>query len=140
MLDGVSLDHLRMFIAAADEGSFSAGGRRLRGLDDGDRVIVAGMQKAKFFIDRPIFAIVIAILVVLAGGLSILSMPIEQYPKRHSPKPQWKHALAASPTVRADIRRGPSRGSLVRPTWARSSSVLRNSGADPRWGDGWSRV
>jgi len=30
MLDAVSLDHLRMFIAAADEGSFSAGGRRLR--------------------------------------------------------------------------------------------------------------
>jgi len=30
MLDGVSLDHLRMFIAAANEGSFSAGGRRLR--------------------------------------------------------------------------------------------------------------
>src|SRR5713226_9426621 len=30
MLDGISLDHLRMFIAAADEGSFSAGGRRLR--------------------------------------------------------------------------------------------------------------
>src|ERR1700720_2965849 len=35
---------------------------------------------AKFFIDRPIFAIVIALLVMLAGGLSILSMPIEQYP------------------------------------------------------------
>ncbi len=35
---------------------------------------------AKFFIDRPIFAIVIAILVMLAGGLSIFSMPIEQYP------------------------------------------------------------
>ncbi len=35
---------------------------------------------AKFFIDRPIFAIVIAILVMLAGGLSIVSMPIEQYP------------------------------------------------------------
>ena len=30
MLDAVSLDHLRMFIAAADEGSLSAGGRRLR--------------------------------------------------------------------------------------------------------------
>src|SRR3977135_4320599 len=30
MLDGVSLDHLRMFIAAADEGSFSKGGLRLR--------------------------------------------------------------------------------------------------------------
>src|SRR2546422_1941277 len=30
MLDGVSIDQLRTFIAAADEGSFSAGGRRLR--------------------------------------------------------------------------------------------------------------
>src|SRR5260370_5648506 len=35
---------------------------------------------AKFFIDRPIFAIVIAILVMLAGGLAIRSMPMEQYP------------------------------------------------------------
>ena len=35
---------------------------------------------SKFFIDRPIFAIVIAILVMLAGGLSIVSMPVEQYP------------------------------------------------------------
>src|SRR4030081_262049 len=30
MLDGVSLDQLRTFIAAVDEGSFSAAGRRLR--------------------------------------------------------------------------------------------------------------
>src|SRR6267154_3030960 len=30
MLDGISLDQLRIFIAAADEGSFSAAGRRLR--------------------------------------------------------------------------------------------------------------
>ena len=29
MLDGVSLDHLRTFVAAADEGSFSAAGRKL---------------------------------------------------------------------------------------------------------------
>jgi hydrophobe/amphiphile efflux-1 (HAE1) family protein len=35
---------------------------------------------AKFFIDRPIFAIVIALLIMLAGGLSIVSLPIEQYP------------------------------------------------------------
>src|SRR6266403_1442821 len=35
---------------------------------------------AKFFIARRIFAIVIAILVMLAGGLSIVSMPVEQYP------------------------------------------------------------
>ncbi|MCX8958034.1 efflux RND transporter permease subunit [Erwinia psidii] len=35
---------------------------------------------AKFFIDRPIFAWVIAIIIMLAGVLSILKLPIEQYP------------------------------------------------------------
>src|SRR3981081_3027972 len=35
---------------------------------------------AKFFIDRPIFAIVIAILIMVAGALSIFTLPIEQYP------------------------------------------------------------
>ena len=35
---------------------------------------------ARFFIDRPIFAIVIAILIMLGGGLSILTLPLEQYP------------------------------------------------------------
>ncbi|MDO6407271.1 efflux RND transporter permease subunit [Pantoea phytobeneficialis] len=35
---------------------------------------------AKFFIDRPIFAWVIAIIIMLAGALSIISLPIEQYP------------------------------------------------------------
>jgi multidrug efflux pump len=35
---------------------------------------------AKFFIDRPIFAWVIAIFILLAGALSITQLPIEQYP------------------------------------------------------------
>ncbi len=35
---------------------------------------------ARFFIHRPIFAWVIAIVIMLAGGLSILSLPIAQYP------------------------------------------------------------
>lgn len=35
---------------------------------------------ARFFIDRPVFAWVIAIVIMLAGGLSILSLPISQYP------------------------------------------------------------
>ena len=35
---------------------------------------------AKFFIERPIFAIVIALLIMLAGGLSIARLPIEQVP------------------------------------------------------------
>ncbi len=35
---------------------------------------------ARFFIDRPIFAIVIAIIIMLAGGLAMLTLPIDQYP------------------------------------------------------------
>jgi HAE1 family hydrophobic/amphiphilic exporter-1/multidrug efflux pump len=35
---------------------------------------------AQFFIERPIFAWVVAILIMLAGGLSILSLPVSQYP------------------------------------------------------------
>ncbi|MCL2590158.1 MAG: efflux RND transporter permease subunit [Betaproteobacteria bacterium] len=35
---------------------------------------------ARFFIDRPIFAWVIAILIMMAGGLSILTLPVQQYP------------------------------------------------------------
>ncbi len=35
---------------------------------------------AGFFIDRPIFAWVIAIIIMLAGGLAILKLPVAQYP------------------------------------------------------------
>ncbi|MFP1678651.1 efflux RND transporter permease subunit [Alloalcanivorax sp. C16-2] len=35
---------------------------------------------ARFFIDRPIFAWVIAIVMMLAGALSIYNLPVEQYP------------------------------------------------------------
>jgi multidrug efflux pump len=35
---------------------------------------------SRFFIDRPVFAWVIAIIVMLAGALAILSLPIAQYP------------------------------------------------------------
>ena len=35
---------------------------------------------ARFFIDRPIFAWVLAIIIMLAGALSIARLPISQYP------------------------------------------------------------
>jgi len=35
---------------------------------------------ARFFIDRPIFAWVIAIVVMLAGGLALTRLPVERYP------------------------------------------------------------
>jgi multidrug efflux pump len=35
---------------------------------------------SRFFIDRPIFAWVVAIVIMLAGGLAIRTLPVEQYP------------------------------------------------------------
>ncbi|MDR2216415.1 MAG: efflux RND transporter permease subunit [Nevskiaceae bacterium] len=35
---------------------------------------------SRFFIDRPIFAWVIALLLMLAGGLAVLTLPVMQYP------------------------------------------------------------
>jgi len=35
---------------------------------------------SRFFIDRPVFAWVIAIVIMLAGGIAALSLPVEQYP------------------------------------------------------------
>ncbi len=35
---------------------------------------------SKFFIDRPIFATVLAILMVLAGLITVKTLPIAQYP------------------------------------------------------------
>ncbi|MFL6676538.1 MAG: efflux RND transporter permease subunit [Massilia sp.] len=43
---------------------------------------------SRFFIDRPIFAIVISILIMLAGGLAITSLPIEQFPPVAPPSVQ----------------------------------------------------
>jgi multidrug efflux pump len=38
------------------------------------------MSLSRFFIDRPVFAWVLAVIIMLAGGIAALSLPIEQYP------------------------------------------------------------
>lgn len=43
---------------------------------------------ARFFIDRPVFAWVIAIVIMLAGALAIQGLPIEQYPRIAPPSVQ----------------------------------------------------
>ena len=40
---------------------------------------------AKFFIHRPVFAIVISLILLLAGGVSIGSLPTAQYPQISPP-------------------------------------------------------
>ena len=60
---------------------------------------------SKFFIDRPIFAIVIALLMMLAGALSILRMPIEQYPTIAPPSIQitTQYPGASASTVESTV-------------------------------------
>src|SRR3569833_3387623 len=43
---------------------------------------------AAFFIRRPIFASDCAILIVLAGGISITTLPVAQYPELSAPQVQ----------------------------------------------------
>ncbi|WDP84123.1 MAG: efflux RND transporter permease subunit [Desulfobacter sp.] len=43
---------------------------------------------SKFFIERPIFAWVIAIVIMLAGLFAVLTLPVEQYPKIAPPSVQ----------------------------------------------------
>jgi len=43
---------------------------------------------AKYFIQRPIFAMVISILIILAGAVSFFNLPIEQYPNITPPQIQ----------------------------------------------------
>ena len=45
-------------------------------------------MNSRFFVDRPIFAAVISILIVLGGLLSLSSLPIEQYPELVPPQVQ----------------------------------------------------
>jgi multidrug efflux pump len=60
---------------------------------------------AKFFIDRPIFAWVIAIILMLAGGLSILTLPVSQYPTIAPPAIQIRasYAGASAQTVESTV-------------------------------------
>ena len=38
------------------------------------------MSLSRFFVDRPVFAWVLAVANMLAGGIAAYSLPIEQYP------------------------------------------------------------
>jgi multidrug efflux pump len=43
---------------------------------------------ARFFVDRPIFATVISIVITLAGGVAVFTLPIAQYPEVTPPTVQ----------------------------------------------------
>ena len=43
------------------------------------------MNVSRFFIDRPIFAGVISVLVLIAGAIAIFRLPISEYPEVSPP-------------------------------------------------------
>src|ERR1044071_1714908 len=51
---------------------------------------------ARFFIDRPVFAWVISILIVLMGGLAITKLPVAQYPSIAPPSVSVTATYAAA--------------------------------------------
>ncbi|MGE4558677.1 MAG: efflux RND transporter permease subunit [Desulfobulbus sp.] len=59
----------------------------------------------RFFIDRPIFAWVIAIVIMLAGALSILRLPVAQYPEIAPPSVQItaKYPGASARTIEDSV-------------------------------------
>ncbi|MGE4560197.1 MAG: efflux RND transporter permease subunit [Desulfobulbus sp.] len=60
---------------------------------------------ARFFIDRPIFAWVIAIVIMLAGALAIMRLPIAQYPEIAPPSVQItaKYPGASAKTIEDSV-------------------------------------
>src|SRR4029077_3469897 len=43
---------------------------------------------SRFFIDRPIFATVISVVITLAGGVAVFTLPVAQYPEETPPTVQ----------------------------------------------------
>jgi hydrophobe/amphiphile efflux-1 (HAE1) family protein len=61
------------------------------------------MKFSHFFIDRPIFAMVLSIVITLAGGLALVTLPISQYPDIVPPTVQVTARYpGADPKVIAD--------------------------------------
>ena len=63
---------------------------------------------SRFFIDRPIFASVISIIIVFAGGIALSTLPIAQYPEIVPPVVQVRASYpGADPQVIAETVAAP---------------------------------
>jgi len=66
------------------------------------------MTFPRFFIDRPIFAVVLSVLMLIAGGLAFLRLPLSEYPAVTPPMIQVTAAYpGASPDVVAETVAAP---------------------------------
>ena len=66
------------------------------------------MKLAQFFITRPIFAAVLSLLIVVAGGIALLKLPVSEYPSVAPPTVVVRAGYpGANATVIAETVAGP---------------------------------
>src|SRR5919106_5798006 len=66
------------------------------------------MRLAQFFITRPIFAAVLSLIIVIAGGIALLKLPVSEYPSVAPPTVVVRAAYpGANPKVIAETVAGP---------------------------------
>ena len=66
------------------------------------------MRLAQFFITRPIFAAVLSLLIVIAGGMALFQLPVSEYPSVAPPTVVVTAAYpGANPKVIAETVAGP---------------------------------
>lgn len=62
----------------------------------------------RFFVDRPIFAVVLSVLMLIAGGLALLKLPLSEYPSVTPPTVQVSAAYpGANPQIIAETVASP---------------------------------
>ncbi|HEX9501863.1 MAG TPA: multidrug efflux RND transporter permease subunit, partial [Thermoanaerobaculia bacterium] len=72
------------------------------------------MRIAQFFITRPIFAAVLSLLIVVAGGIALVKLPVSEYPSVAPPTVVVRAAYpGANPKVIAETVAGPLEQSLT---------------------------
>jgi len=58
------------------------------------------MEKGNFFVNRPIVAMVIAIITVIVGVVSLLSLPMEQYPDITPPQVEVRASYTGANAIK----------------------------------------
>ena len=80
---------------------------------------------SRFFIDRPIFATVLSIVITLIGGISLIFLPVAQYPRITPPGVNISISYpGASAQVVADTVGAPSSN---KSTASRACSICRRN-------------
>ena len=87
---------------------------------------------ARFFIDRPVFAIVLAILITLLGALAGFSLPIAQYPDITKPRitVSTNYVGASADTVEESVAQSLKQQEYYDALFENMDSVLYNVNSD----------